>query len=79
MKRIITLFAILAISAAAHAQTDSLMTVDNQGLNLNVAGFSVTLGGKNEPDKAKKHYRPYGTNVFGVKWGVPHRLPSASI
>ena len=76
MKRIITLLAILAISAAAHAQTDSLMTVDNEGLNLNVAGFSVTLGGKAEPVKAKKRYRPYGTNVFGVKWGVTRMTDS---
>lgn len=76
MKRIITLLAILAISAAAHAQTDSLMIVDNQGLNLNVAGFSVTLGGKNEPAKTKKRFRPYGTNVFGVKWGVTRMTDS---
>lgn len=76
MKRIITLLAILAISAAAHAQTDSLMTVDNEGLNLNVAGFSVTLGGKAEPVKAKKRYRPYGTNVFGIKWGVTRMTDS---
>lgn len=76
MKRIITLLAILAISAAAHAQTDSLMTVDKEGLNLNVAGFSVTLGGKAEPVKAKKRYRPYGTNVFGVKWGVTRMTDS---
>ncbi|MBR2064558.1 MAG: hypothetical protein IJ971_07685 [Bacteroidales bacterium] len=76
MKRIITLLAILAISAAAHAQTDSLMTVNNEGLNLNVAGFSVTLGGKAEPVKAKKRYRPYGTNVFGIKWGVTRMTDS---
>lgn len=76
MKRIITLIAILAISAAAHAQTDSLMTVDNEGINFNVAGFSVTLGGKADPVKTKNRYKPYGTNVFGIKWGVTRMTDS---
>lgn len=73
MKRIITLLAILVMATAAHAQTDSLMTVNttDSGLNFNIAGFSVTLEGKDEPKKDKKpRYRPYGTNVFGIKWGA---------
>lgn len=70
MKRIIILFATMAIALNAHAQTDSLVTVDTKGdgLNFNIAGFSVKLEGKDEPKK--KRYRPHGTNVLGVKWGV---------
>ena len=76
MKRIITLLALIAFASAAHAQTDSLVTVDKEGINFNVAGFSVTLEGKNDPVKAKKRYRPYGTNVFGIKWGVTRMTDS---
>ena len=48
MKRIIILFATMAIALNAHAQTDSLVTVDTKGdgLNFNIAGFSVKLEGK---------------------------------
>lgn len=72
MKRIITLIAILAFSVAANAQTDSLVTIlpQDDGINLNIAGFSVTLAGKNEQKKEKSRFRPYGTNVCGIKWGV---------
>ena len=53
MKRIIIFFATMAIALSAHAQTDSLVTVDTKGdgLNFNIAGFSVKLEGKNEHKK----------------------------
>ena len=71
MKRIIILFATMAIALNAHAQTDSLVTVDTKGdgLNFNIAGFSVKLEGKEEKKK-KQNYRPYSTNTLGIKWGV---------
>ena len=71
MKRIIIFFATMAIALSAHAQTDSLVTVDTKGdgLNFNIAGFSVKLEGKDE-HKKEKSYRPYSTNALGIKWGV---------
>ncbi len=70
MKRIIIFFATLAIALNAHAQTDSLVTVDTKGdgLNFNIAGFSVKLEGKDQ--QKKKTYKPYSTSTLGVKWGV---------
>ena len=71
MKRIIIFFATMAIALSAHAQTDSLVTVDSKGdgLNFNIAGFSVKLEGKDEKKK-KQNYRPYSTSTLGIKWGV---------
>lgn len=70
MKRIIILFATMAIALNAHAQTDSLVTVDTKGdgLNFNIAGFSVKLEGKDE----KQNIRPYSysASTLGIKWGV---------
>ena len=55
MKRIIIFFATMAIALSAHAQTDSLVTVDTKGdgLNFNIAGFSVKLEGKDEKEETE--------------------------
>lgn len=76
MKRIITLITALMIAFSANAQKDSLMTVtqQNDGLNLNIAGFSVTLKGKEK--KKKERYKPYGMNLFGIKFGSTQMLDS---
>ena len=75
MKRIITLFAILAISAAAHAQTDSTVEFDTQGDNLgiSIAGFNITLGddGSSKGNKAAKpKIKRVTTNFAGLSVGV---------
>ena len=76
MKRIITLLAVLAASiTVAHAQADTVMTVDvkGEGLNVNIAGLSVTLQGDKNANKEKSNQRrrsPYRSNVFGLRWGV---------
>lgn len=46
MKRIIILWALIAFSSAAHAQTDSLVTFDTKGetLGISIAGFNISLG-----------------------------------
>ncbi len=53
MKRIITLLALIATAVAAHAQTDSLVTFDTKGsqLEISIAGFNISLG-----DSAKETY-----------------------
>lgn len=72
MKHIITLLATLTIAMSAYAQTDSLVIIEpkGDGLNLNIAGFSVTLEGNSESQTEKQRYRPYGTYVLSAKWGV---------
>ena len=76
MKRIITLLAVLAASiTVAHAQADTVMTVDvkGEGLNVNIAGLSVTLQGDKNANKEKSNQRrrsPYRSNVFGLRCGV---------
>ena len=85
MKRILTLLAVLATAVAAHAQTDSLVTFDTQGnqLELSIAGFNISLGNDAEETytDAITYHEPrrkkVTTNVLGVGFGGMVLTPSA--
>ena len=71
MKRIITLFAALAIASVASAQTESPLVFDTQGDNLgiSVAGFNISLGKDKSVSKAKSPKR-MTTNFAGLSYGA---------
>lgn len=73
MKRIITLFASLAIAYGASAQTDSPLVFDTQGDNLgiSVAGFNISLGAnKDKSTSAAKTPKRMTTNFAGISYGA---------
>ena len=85
MKRILTLLAVLATAVAAHAQTDSLVTFNTQGdqLELSIAGFNISLGDDVEETytDAIIYHEPrrkkVTTNFLGVGFGGMVLTPSA--
>lgn len=86
MKRIITLFALLAATAAAaQAQTDSLVTFDTQGdkLGISIGGFSISLGENAESGSkiddiffSEARRNRITTNFLGVSLGGMVLTPS---
>ena len=71
MKRIITLFAALAMASAAYAQTDSPVVFDTQGekLGISVAGFNISIGEDDSSSSVQKPKR-VSTNFAGISYGI---------
>lgn len=71
MKRIITLFAVIAMASAANAQTDTPVVFDTHGDNLgiSIAGFNISLG---EDDRSVIRSKPkrVTTTFAGISYGA---------